>query len=78
MPKKAVASMQPRGSSFSEYDRTQFVSADDEVRFHDSVTQHFGIKDRGFDIERTLGKRTFRELFRVGGGNCFANTLKPL
>ena len=29
----------------------QFVSAEAEVRFHDSVTQHSGIKERGFDID---------------------------
>ena len=50
MPKKAIASKRPRESSSSEYDWSQFVSADAEARFHNSVTCHYGIKDRGFYI----------------------------
>ena len=44
MPKKSVASKFPKGLSASEYDRTQFVSAD-------FVTQRSGIKEWGFDID---------------------------
>ena len=37
--------------SSSKYDRSQFVSADAEARFHDSVTQRSGIKEREFDTD---------------------------
>ena len=50
MPKKSVASKQPRGLS-SKYDRSRFVSADSDARFHDFVTWRSRIKDRGFDID---------------------------
>ena len=51
MPKKVVVSKRPRGSSSYEYNRSQFVSADAEAWFHDSVTQRSWIRDRGFDID---------------------------
>ena len=51
MPKKAIVSKRPKGSSSSEYDRSRFVSADAEVRFHNSVTRRSGIRERGFDID---------------------------
>ena len=79
MSKKVVASKRPRGSSSSEYDRPRLVSANVEARFHDSVTRRSGIRERGFDIDvENTRLKTFRELFRVGDGNSFANTPKPL
>ena len=51
MPKKVVASKRPRGLSSFEYDRTRFVSVDVEMRFHNSVTHHLGLRERGFDID---------------------------
>ena len=51
MPKKVVASKCHRGSSFSEYDQSQFVYADTEAFFHDSITRRFGIREKGFDID---------------------------
>ena len=50
-PKKSVASKRPRGSSSSDYDRTQFVSVDAEGRFIASVTKQSGIKEWGFEID---------------------------
>ena len=38
MPKKAVASKTPQGLSSIEFDKTRFVLAETEGRFHDSVT----------------------------------------
>ena len=46
-----MASKRPRGSSSSEYDRTRFVSADAERRFHASVTKRSGIKEWEFEID---------------------------
>ena len=50
-PKKSMASKRPRGSSSSNYDRTRFVSADAEGRFHALVTKRLGIKEWGFEID---------------------------
>ena len=51
MPKKAVASKRPRGSSSSKFDKTRFVSAEVEARFNDSVTRRSGLKEQGFDLD---------------------------
>ena len=51
MPKKAVASKCPRGSSSSKYDQSRFVFVNVEGQFHASITRCSGIKERGFDID---------------------------
>ena len=60
MTKKSVASKCPKGSSSSDYDRTQFVSADAEGRFNTLVTRRSGIKERGFDIDVENARWTSR------------------
>ena len=68
MPKKSVASKRPRGSSSSDYDCTQFVSTDLEGRFNTSVTQHSGIKERGFDIDvENTRVKNFQRVIRSRG-----------
>ena len=51
MSKKSVAHKRSWGSSFSSYDMRQFVSANAEARFHDSVKRRASIKERGFDLD---------------------------
>ena len=51
MPKKAVASKRPWGSSSSEFDKMRFVSVEAEARFNDSVSRRSGLKERVFDID---------------------------
>ena len=46
-----MASKRLWGPSLSDYDRTRFVSADAEGRFHSLVTKRSGIKERGFEID---------------------------
>ena len=51
MPKKAIGSKRPRGSSSLNTTGLGFISADVEARFHDSLTRCSRIKERGFDID---------------------------
>ena len=50
MPKKSIVRKCPQGSSFSDYDRTQFVSIDAEGPFNALVTKQSRIKERRFNI----------------------------
>ena len=50
MPKKSIVRKCPQGSSFSDYDRTQFVSIDAEGPFNALVTKQSRIKELRFNI----------------------------
>ena len=51
MPKKAMASKRPRGSTSSEFNTKRFVSTEAEARFNDSITRISGLKERDFDLD---------------------------
>ena len=72
MPKKAITSKRPRGSSSSEYDRTRFVSTDADARFHDSVTCRSRLREKGFDIDVENPKvEEFQRIIQSRGWQLF-------
>ena len=72
MPKKAVVSKRPRGSSSTKYDKTRFASMEAEARFNDSVTCRSRLKERGFDIDLENPKiEYFQRIIQSRGWQLF-------